>query len=683
MKNAVVLLSGGLDSSTALAMARNEGYELYALTLDYGQRHSKEVESAKGIARHFRVREHRILKIDLGQVSFSALTSLETAVPENRSLDEIGRGIPSTYVPARNTILLSFALGWAETMDADAIYIAANALDYSVAGDTQVWVKTPNYATLMPIREFYELPSDEYSTLSVNPETLRLEWRRVTARFRHMTERKVCFKIRLERGQGITVTEDHSLFTLDSSTVQLTTVKGSQVYLGMPLIVPFDLSPVAPAWQPDLKSLNLEGLPRYCKEESKRWSLIREGGHITNRLHNTRLPVNFPITDDFLYIIGLWLAEGGKELASRNSTLAFSIGGVPGAAEVLISYFGPYGIRVGKSPANDYDYSISSSVFAGLFEYFNLFGTSSNGEKKFPSFYWGLSQRQRRIIISGLWDGDGSHVFKREAVLYQKSHQLIRDAYHSLTLDGIFPSLSQNRRGQKGIILRRAQDFRRFVKLYPLRHTSKRLAFENAAAVRGRDQATGLWKSPGLWNAVSSASLGPGLKTKIYNSGGKYDVSYRAQRSAFAPVPSLSTLVNSSLAFLRVTDIQEARETWMFDLSVEGAENFVANGILAHNSGYPDCRPEYYEAFQRVAALGTKRGVEGRPITIRTPLLHMTKAQIIREGNRLGVPYELTWSCYLGGERACGRCDSCQLRLKGFREAGLSDPLEYEGHHSQ
>src|SRR2546428_10502844 len=115
----------------------------------------------------------------------------------------------------------------------------------------------------------------------------------------------------------------------------------------------------------------------------------------------------------------------------------------------------------------------------------------------------------------------------------------------------------------------------------------------------------------------------------------------------------------------------------MFDLSVEHAENFVANGVLSHNSGYPDCRPEFYQAFEEVARLGTKRGVEGRPIKIVTPLIAMTKADIVRKGEELGVPWRLTWSCYLGGGKACGVCGSCQLPLKGFKEAGVKDPLPY------
>lgn len=94
-------------------------------------------------------------------------------------------------------------------------------------------------------------------------------------------------------------------------------------------------------------------------------------------------------------------------------------------------------------------------------------------------------------------------------------------------------------------------------------------------------------------------------------------------------------------------------------------------------SGYPDCRPEYLAAFEKMANLATKRGVEGRPVRIEAPLLHMTKADIVRAGYAAGAPLQLTWSCYQGGAAACGTCDSCVLRVKGFREAGFVDPIRY------
>src|SRR5439155_1005397 len=131
VQTAVVLLSGGMDSATALAMTIKEGFGVIGLTLDYGQRHRKEIEAAKRLAKHFRVVDHRIVSIDLTAVGGSALTDRRTPVPERRRLSEMGVGIPTTYVPARNTILLSYALGLAEATGAKAIVIAANAVDYS------------------------------------------------------------------------------------------------------------------------------------------------------------------------------------------------------------------------------------------------------------------------------------------------------------------------------------------------------------------------------------------------------------------------------------------------------------------------------------------------------------------------------------------------------------------------
>ena len=129
-KRAVVLLSGGLDSTTTLAIAQAEGYEAYALTFRYGQRHELEIEAARRIAARFNVSRHVIAEIDLRKFGGSALTS-ETPVPKQRALEEMTTEIPVTYVPARNTIFLSFALCWAEVLEAEDVFIGVNALDYS------------------------------------------------------------------------------------------------------------------------------------------------------------------------------------------------------------------------------------------------------------------------------------------------------------------------------------------------------------------------------------------------------------------------------------------------------------------------------------------------------------------------------------------------------------------------
>lgn len=129
-RKAVVLLSGGLDSATAAAIAKSDGFDVYAMTFEYGQRHEFEVQTAKRVAKEMGVAEHIVCRIDLRAFGGSALTS-DIEVPKHRSREEMSTGIPVTYVPARNTIFLSFAVGWAETLRANDIYIGVNALDYS------------------------------------------------------------------------------------------------------------------------------------------------------------------------------------------------------------------------------------------------------------------------------------------------------------------------------------------------------------------------------------------------------------------------------------------------------------------------------------------------------------------------------------------------------------------------
>ena len=123
---AVVLVSGGLDSSTVLALALQQGYRCYTLSFDYGQRHRSELEAAKRVSELMKVEEHKIVRLDLGTIGGSALTDSTIDVPEHETA-----GIPVTYVPARNTVFLSIALGWAEVLEADTIFLGVNAVDYS------------------------------------------------------------------------------------------------------------------------------------------------------------------------------------------------------------------------------------------------------------------------------------------------------------------------------------------------------------------------------------------------------------------------------------------------------------------------------------------------------------------------------------------------------------------------
>jgi 7-cyano-7-deazaguanine synthase len=173
---AVLLLSGGLDSATVLAVAQRDGLEVCALTFRYGQRHDREVEAARAVAARFGVERHVVLDIDLRAFGGSALTADELAVPKDRPAGELGHGVPVTYVPARNTIFLAFALGWAEVLGAREILIGVNALDYSGYPDCR-----PEYIDAF----------DNLARLATAAGTERGETVRVRAPLLHLTKAEI------------------------------------------------------------------------------------------------------------------------------------------------------------------------------------------------------------------------------------------------------------------------------------------------------------------------------------------------------------------------------------------------------------------------------------------------------------------------------------------------------------
>ncbi len=160
---------------------------------------------------------------------------------------------------------------------------------------------------------------------------------------------------------------------------------------------------------------------------------------------------------------------------------------------------------------------------------------------------------------------------------------------------------------------------------------------------------------------------------------GKLMRSSLTQKSMSIPLDRTGEEMSTSIPSTYVP----ARNIIFLSIAASVAESRGAGSVfIAVNSvdfsGYPDCTPKFISAFQKALDIGTKAGRTGKGVRIETPLIKMTKAQIVREAIRLKVPLELTWSCYRGGKKACGKCDSCQLRLKGFEEAGFKDPLVYE-----
>lgn len=161
--------------------------------------------------------------------------------------------------------------------------------------------------------------------------------------------------------------------------------------------------------------------------------------------------------------------------------------------------------------------------------------------------------------------------------------------------------------------------------------------------------------------------LGEHLKSSLTRASMEIPTG-RSQEEIGSGIPSTYVPARNIIFLSIAASIAESR----------GAEAVFIAANSVDFSGYPDCTPQFIDAFQRVLDVGTKAGKEGSPVKVEAPLLSKSKADIVREAHRLGVPLEHTWSCYKGGAKACGVCDSCLLRLKGFREAGLKDPIEYE-----
>ena len=197
-RRAVCLLSGGLDSSTCLAVARRDGFECYALSFDYGQRHRVELEAAARVAKSLRAAEHLVARIDLRVFGQSALTS-DIAVPKGRQPSEMSSEIPATYVPARNTVFLSFALAWAEVLKSSDIFIGVNALDYSGYPDCR-----PEYI------EAYERMANLATKAAVEART----WIKIRTPLIRMSKAEI---VKLGAELGVDFGLTHSCYDPDSS----------------------------------------------------------------------------------------------------------------------------------------------------------------------------------------------------------------------------------------------------------------------------------------------------------------------------------------------------------------------------------------------------------------------------------------------------------------------------------
>lgn len=672
--SAVVLLSGGQDSTTCLFWAKKRFRHVHALAFDYGQRHRSELEAAADIASIAGV-ELEVLELGvLAQLGDSSLVRSSQLAGSGGYVDEeMPEGLPTSFVPGRNLLFLGVAAAYAVKNGIKDVVTGVCETDYSVGGGSLIFVRNSGQTACVSIREFVEeWPEDDYETLSVNGTTWSLEWKAVTGRWRHEVGTKRTMRVSLERGGHIDITEDHSLFSLGDD-YSIVPVAGKDLEVGMPLVVPMNFRELHGA--EELGYLSLKGLSdrinsRYrIKMAEEAGNSVLWRGNVRGRV---RLPIEFPCTDAFLYAVGLWIAEGSV----AEGKIRFS-NGVGPARERVREAFEPFGFVVSR-PTNGYDYEVQGGgLLAHAFDHLDLSGSSSAGTRHLPRWFWHLSDRQKQVLLAGFWDGDGGKFHDGCAVMVQKSVELIREldlAFRSL---GAYPSLFPLPRGQEGLGLRfSSANDAQVIAAFPLLHEERLRTAQRAAEVEGRDKSRGLWKTDALWQRIRAAPTAPGVAGELYNRLGKYDNSVRGQRHPLLREVGLGHTLASPVGFQCVTSVEPLVEEVMYDLSVEGNENFIANGVLAHNSGYPDCRESFVQAMQE--AVNQAMPSSAGPITIHTPLMHMDKSRTVHLASMLG---DDCWralarsiTCYEGQRPGCGACPSCQLRAAGFEGAGLEDP---------
>lgn len=592
MSKVVLSLSGGLDSTTLLAYAKNKGYEVITIAFKYSSKHNLyERAAAMSIANHFQV-QFRVVDLS-GALDCMKSDLLKSGgeIPEGHYE---AKSMQRTVVPGRNLIFASVLAGIAWSEGADQIYLGVHAGDHCLPARTPV----ATHRGLVPIQD---LRIGEDEVMSFDPATKSMCWRKVTNKVEVAFPREV-LRLTTQSGAVIDCTEDHKVYLVQRSDFttklgwqkSLTQKKAGDIRLGDMLLTPGGAldSTTTPfrsddemvdmlSLIPDLKYLNFD-------EESV-W--FKSGNKV-----NRRVPLS-----DVVKLIGWYVTEGSgtyRDGHSRSNQFGVYISQSATENPDNLTEIVEVATRWGFRPAIHGE-DKSNVYFSGPTAKALLDCGRKSREKEIPGWVMALPNSLLQVLFDVMIHGDGHWKADHHQQFITTSTTLINQ----------------------------------------MAYIGNRLGFKSSVGRMVSDDC---------------------YQVNFYRSEVRPNLN-RYGESAYSPVVKIE----------RVPNFEP-----VYDITVEDTHNFFAGStvpVLVSNCIYPDCRPDFIHAMRDSVYRGTDCRVH-----LMAPFLYMTKDQIVKEGLKLGVPFQLTRTCYRDQTVACGKCGSCQERLTAFSANGTHDPIPYE-----
>ncbi len=585
-KKCVVLLSGGMDSATLLAFARQTFEQVTTLSVFYGQRHGKELQCASALSKFYKV-GHIVLEMPkvAALLQGSALTTPQIAVPEGHYRDETMR---TTVVPGRNTIMLSIAYGYATSIGFDTVSFAAHAGDHCIPHDE--WVTTEKGK-----KKVIDLQEGDF-VLSQNLSTGELSFRKVLRKV-DVGLRSDILSLVVRGGRNLRLTSNHKVFRVIRSDFHqhrgwkktVEEIPARDLKIGDWLLTP---ARGFPGLLDGFETSSNESIDllQFCPDHKQ---LDYDDKHIWFK--ETNKVSRYVSRTDFTKLLAWYLTEGNIGSGTDPRANSFRVGisqskeKNPGNFEEILSVAKAWGFRPTEGPDMIWFSGPTTNVF-------RMCGNRAE-VKEIPAEFTSL-QINFQVLLETLIKGDGCQTTESGFQFVTKSPSLKEQVCWLCTVLGFSVGVNVNSQGIFYISCRK--DFKKSM------------------------------------NAFGESRM------------------------------------------VEIIDIVEDEPAFVFDLEVDENHNFVAgsgSGLLVSNSIYPDCRKEYVDALREVFKIG-----HYYPVEIWAPFIDIDKTEILRRGLSIGVPYALTWTCYKGGELACGRCGSCVERLEAFDLNNARDPIAYEKH---